>query len=116
MGATYADFLQKNIFVPLKMNHTSYDVVHPQLPDHATGYSKNTVKAAFVDISVAYAAGGLTSTVEDMYRWDQALTHHLLLSQASSHLMFTPYINCPPPGNCFLSTDLGYGYGWFIAK
>ncbi len=115
-GTMYADFLRKNIFEPLKMYHTSYDDVHPQFPDHATGYSKNNVKAVFVDISVAYSAGGLTSTVEDMYRWDQALTHHLLLSQASYHAMFTPYINCPPPGNCFLSTDLGYGYGWFIAR
>jgi Beta-lactamase len=29
--------------------------------------------------------------------------------------MFAPHIACPPHG-CALSTDLGYGYGWFVAK
>jgi CubicO group peptidase (beta-lactamase class C family) len=115
-GTSYADFMHKNIFLPLKMYHTGYDEVHPQLPEHATGYYQDKVRATFVDISEAYSAGGLTSNVEDMYLWDQALTHHLLVSQAAYRAMFTPYINCPPPGSCSLSTDLGYGYGWFIAR
>jgi CubicO group peptidase (beta-lactamase class C family) len=29
--------------------------------------------------------------------------------------MFTPYIPCPS-GGCALSSDIGYGYGWFIAN
>ena len=49
------------------------------------------------------AAGGLYSTVGDLYRWDQALYAEKLLSKKSLSEMFTPY-----KGN--------YGYGWYIAE
>ncbi|HLZ61776.1 MAG TPA: serine hydrolase domain-containing protein [Ktedonosporobacter sp.] len=111
---SYATFLQKNIFVPLHMHETSYDDNHPQLPGHATGYYHDNAKAEFVDMSVPYAAGALASTVEDLYLWDQGLTHHQLLSQAAFNALFTPHISCAD--DCSLPTDLGYGYGWYIAK
>lgn len=113
-GLSYATFLQKNIFAPLDMHATSYDDNHPRLPDHATGYYREGVKAEFVDISVPYAAGALASTVEDMYLWDQVLTHHHLLSQTSFAAMFTPQTPCAH--DCSLPTDLGYGYGWYLAR
>jgi CubicO group peptidase (beta-lactamase class C family) len=62
-GEPYATFLQKNIFTPLKMNHTGYDDSHPHLPTHATGYYAGYVKPEFYDMSVVYAAGALYSDV-----------------------------------------------------
>ena len=114
-GESYATFLQKNIFTPLKMNHTGYDDSQPHLPTHAIGYYANYVRPEFYDLSVFYAAGALYSNAEDLYTWDQALARHTLVSQQSLDAMFAPHIPCPPHG-CALSTDLGYGYGWFIAK
>jgi CubicO group peptidase (beta-lactamase class C family) len=60
------------------------------------------------------AAGALASTVEDLYRWDRALSAHRLVSQQTMDAMFTPAIPCPA-GGCALPSDRGYGYGWFIA-
>ncbi len=116
-GQSYATFLQDNIFRPLKMNNSGYDVAYPALPQHATGYYSDYSKPDPYDPSVLYAAGALYSTVEDMNTWNQALMLHTLISQQTTDAMFTPHIPCPPagPGGCLLRTDLGYGYGLFIA-
>jgi CubicO group peptidase (beta-lactamase class C family) len=116
-GESYAAFLQQHIFAPLRMYESGYDSTYPQLPQHATGYYAGYVKPEPYDMSVVYAAGALYSSVGDLYIWDQALTAHRLVSEQSLDAMFTVHIPCPPPGRggCLLSTDLGYGYGWFIA-
>lgn len=116
-GKTYATFLRENIFMPLKMNDSGYDSQYPALPQHATGYYKGYSKPDAYEPSVLYAAGALYSTVEDLYRWDQALVQDKLLPRQAQDTMLTPHIACPPsgPGGCLLSTDQGYGYGWFIA-
>ncbi len=116
-GESYATFLQKNIFDPLKMDNTGYDTTYPSLPQHATGYYRGYIKPDAYDTSVLYAAGALYSTVEDLFTWDQALLAEKLVSQQELDAMFTPHIPCPPagPGGCLLHTDQGYGYGWFIA-
>ncbi|MDQ2716649.1 MAG: beta-lactamase family protein [Chloroflexota bacterium] len=116
-GEAYATFLQEHIFAPLKMRNTGYDTTHPALPQHATGYYSDYSKPDAYAMSVFYAAGAIYSTVEDLYRWDQALMAHMLVSQQALDAMFTPHIPCPPPGaggGCLQSTDRGYGYGWFI--
>ena len=48
-------------------------------------------------------AGGLISTVGDLYKWDRALYGTDLLTEASKQAMFTP-------------VQATYGYGWFIAE
>ena len=113
-GESYADFLQHNIFDPLHMHNTGYDSNSPALPAHATGYLSPHDKPVFLDMSEFYAAGALYSTVGDMLVWDQALMHGKLVSQAALADMFRVHIPCPT-GGCALSTDLGYGYGWFLA-
>jgi CubicO group peptidase (beta-lactamase class C family) len=125
-GEPYALFLQHAIFTPLQMRNTGYDQNYPPLPEHATGYQDwqfvalaEPVKAQYIDMSVLFAAGGLYSTVEDLYRWTQALSTPVLVSQKSLDAMFTPHISiCSSagcPGHSFVSAA-GYGYGWVIAK
>lgn len=116
-GESYAAFLQDNIFRPLKLNNTGYDVTYPALPQHATGYYRDYTKPDPYDMSVLYAAGALYSTVEDLNTWNQALMQHTILPQQALDAMFTPHIACPPSGpkGCLLHSDLGYGYGLFIA-
>ena len=114
-GEPYANFLSQNIFAPLHMQNTGYDSNSPPLPTHATGYLSPNIKPVFLDMSEFYAAGALYSTVEDMLLWDQALMHGTLVSQAALADMFRVHIPCPS-GGCALPTDLGYGYGWFLAE
>ncbi|MBA3825938.1 MAG: beta-lactamase family protein, partial [Ktedonobacterales bacterium] len=102
-GMSYASFLQKMIFTPLGMADSGYDSNLPTLPEHATGYLSVGVKPVYLDMSEFYAAGALYSTVEDLFRWDQAIKHDHLVAAADLQEMFTPHIPCPS-GGCALPT------------
>lgn len=100
-GQPYATFLQEQIFGPLKMTATSYAAQPAGL---ATGYQwGHTALANSIDVSTAYAAYGLSSTVDDLYRWDRALFADTLLPHAQREAMLTAYTN-PFPG-----WHVGYG-------
>lgn len=122
-GESYAAFLEHAIFRPLHLEHTGYDQNAPPLPEHATGYAQPWVRAAYVDMSVPFAAGALYSTVNDLYHWDEALFTHSFASSASLMQMFTPQVTwCDGQGTlCTASecaaqenTCTSYGYGWFL--
>lgn len=102
----YEDFVKENIFIPLKMKDTGYDH-NEQLPKKAIGYKYlNDImfaKADHINMSVAYSGGALQSTIEDLYRWDQALYTNKLLKKESMNKIFTPFLD-------------SYGYGWLIIK
>ncbi len=103
-GTTYADFLSANIFAPLGLENTGYDVSATILSHRASGYSRrrdHIVNAAYLDMDQPYAAGSLYSTVEDLYKWDRALEGRKLLSAKSYEKMWTPFKN-------------NYAYGWAV--
>jgi len=104
-GQSFESFLKQNIFDPLKMSNTGYD--HNQT-DLAIGYVDQTATAAPLNMWLMFSAAGLYSTVEDLYRWDQALNTNELLPQKTSDLMFTSYVQSDREG-------YGYGYGWYIS-
>ena len=107
-GKRYEAFLQENIFVPLKMLDTGYDHNNGSL---AVGYRNQTILPAdFIDMSIPYSAGGLYSTVEDLYRWDQSLYTDKLIPKDLLDRMFTSFAPTLDSGG------FGYGYGWFIGK
>ncbi|HET6880678.1 MAG TPA: serine hydrolase [Pirellulales bacterium] len=103
-GKSYEEFLNEAIFEPLEMRDTGYDHHDQILARRAAGYDQRdggVVNAAFIDMSVPFAAGALYSTVDDLKRWDQALRAAKLVSAESLARMFTP-----------VKSD--YGYGWQI--
>jgi CubicO group peptidase (beta-lactamase class C family) len=105
-GKSYAQALQEQILTPLQMNDTGYDLHEPLLAKRATGYEKKGgkyVNSAYLDMTIPYAAGSMYSTVEDLYRWDQALYTDKLISPASKTLLFTPFLS-------------NYAYGWGVNK
>src|SRR5215469_16739899 len=112
-GQSYADFLKKNIFGPLGMTNSGYDQAIPILKERASGYQiKDGVlaNADFIDMRGPYAAGGIYSTVEDLYRWNQALAQEgKLLSASSLKQMFTEYPEAVYQGQ-------HYGYGVVINR
>jgi CubicO group peptidase (beta-lactamase class C family) len=108
-GKTYEAFLRENIFVPLRMVDSGYDHNNGDL---AVGYRDQTsVPADFIDMTIPYAAGGLYSTVEDFYRWDQALYTDKLIPKNLRDMLFTPF--APTSDH---NGGLGYGYGWGISE
>lgn len=105
-GKPYAQVLKENILTPLRMNDTGYDLPGPILPKRAAGYEKQAGgyrNAPYLDMSIPYAAGAIYSTVEDLYRWDQALYTDQLLTASSKATMFKPFLQ-------------GYAYAWFVSK
>jgi CubicO group peptidase (beta-lactamase class C family) len=73
-GASWADYVEANVFDPLGMDASSVDVDDPLL---AVGYGRRMPDGSrevlpFVDARGMAAATGLTSTVEDMARFVSA--------------------------------------------
>lgn len=104
-GKSYAENLQERIFTPLGMMNSGYDTHAALIQKRADGYEKTPdgyLNAAYLDMSLPYAAGSIYSTVEDLYKWDQALYADKILSAESKNLMFTAGL-------------AHYGYGFFIA-
>ncbi len=105
-GHSYEEQLHQAILDPLGMKDTGFDHYTSILPRRADGYEYKDGKlarAAFLDMSLPYAAGSLYSTVDDLLKWDQALYGVQVLSAKSKNKMWTPNLN-------------NYGYGWFIAR
>ena len=111
-GTSYEEFLEENIFQPVNMMNTGYDHHDTLLKHRASGYSiggGGLTNAAYIDMSIPYAAGALYSTVEDLYLWDRALYTEKLVKKSSLDRMFTP----------FVETESGaikahYAYGWNV--
>jgi CubicO group peptidase (beta-lactamase class C family) len=105
-GKTYEQALKEMIFEKVGMKNTGYDLHGPLLSKRASGYAKAAggyVNAAYLDMSIPYAAGSMYSTVEDLYLWDQALYTDKLLTPASKELMYKPFLE-------------EYAYGWVVTK
>ena len=103
-GKTYEALLQENIFVPLGMKDSGYDHYADILPKRASGYQQDFAvveNAPYLDMALPYAAGSLYSTVEDLYKWDQALYADKLVPDELKQKLFTPNLE-------------NYGYGWDI--
>jgi len=103
-GQPYAQYLRERILGPLGLKVTDYDDQSTILPRRAAGYRFGGGRwrnAAPMASSVAYAAGGMRSTVDDLLAWDEALLGGAILSPASRDLMFR-------------DGGFGYGLGWFI--
>jgi CubicO group peptidase (beta-lactamase class C family) len=105
-GQSYEAFLQENIFLPLNMTNTGYDHNSNEL---AVGYVRDG-EADFIDMSIPFAAGGLFSTVENLFLWDRALFNGTVLTQDSLSAMFSAHAAIPGP------EGQGYGYGWIIGE
>ncbi len=105
-GKPYEQALQEMVFDKVGMKNTGYDHHDTLIPKRANGYAKTAtgyVNAAYLDMSIPYAAGSLYSTVEDLYLWDQALYTDKLLTSQSKELMYKPFLE-------------EYAYGWVVTN
>lgn len=107
-GKSYAQVLQERTFKPLEMNHSGVERKHNKPKNRAKGYRKTTfgIKNEENIVSYALGTGDIFSTVEDLYKWDQALYGNTLLSEKSKFLLFDGE-----------NTEFGnYGYGFRITE
>lgn len=105
-GKPYGDYMRQAIFNPLGMQDTGYDVSAVILKHRAAGYQggkSGLENARYLDMTLPHAAGALYSTVDDLWKWDQALYTEKLITADSRQKMLTPGLE-------------GYGYGWVLKK
>jgi CubicO group peptidase (beta-lactamase class C family) len=104
-GMTYEKAVGKYIFKPLKMTQSGFAFKYLAHKNKAIGYevfTENTKKEAVVyDPPGPFAAGGIYSTVEDLYKYYNGLKAYKILTKASLEKAYTPFKN-------------NYGYGWVI--
>lgn len=110
-GQTYAAFLKERVFEPLNMKDSGYTYENDSL---AIGYPDAVTPALSdgIDYSLAYAAGGVYSTVEDLYTYIEALKSGQLLSKTSLNAMLGHHIEAGGSRE----NPFYYGYGWVVAS
>jgi CubicO group peptidase (beta-lactamase class C family) len=106
-GQTYPAFLQKNILDPLKMADTTFGSTGHQ---EALGYQTSAYAANPIDVTNLSSAAGLYSTVEDLYRWQQALDGEQLISHDSWAALLKNQVPFPE------APESGRGYGLIVGK
>ncbi|MGL1891643.1 MAG: beta-lactamase family protein [Spirochaetaceae bacterium] len=108
-GLSYKDFLSARIFKPLGMTNTGTDDYFPIKENTALGYTDFSFSEveSQCNLSMSYAYGDIFSTVEDLYKWSNALNSNFL-SEYSKKEMFKTQTK--------INNNQSYGYGWFIYK
>jgi len=100
-GSSYRDFISLEIFAPLQMTRSGYGENTFSTDNIAHGYTPSGAASTEIDMSIPYSAGALTSTLNDLYLWDQSFYGDTLLSEESEALMYTPGLE-------------NYAFGWVI--
>ncbi|SIT75726.1 serine hydrolase domain-containing protein [Pontibacter indicus] len=110
-GQPFAEFMHEHIFEPLKMNST-YTFNHElvaQTGKVASGHIGGRRKRLPDYQDTVLGDKGMYSTVEDLYKWDQALYTQKLVRRETLEEAFSPT-------GKFNRKDESYGYGWRIKQ
>jgi D-alanyl-D-alanine carboxypeptidase len=110
-GMHYPDFMQQQIFQPLQMLSTDIEIAPSPLAA-VIGYTqgkKGPSSVPYYSMSWPFAAGALRTSVDDLVRWDNAITTGSLLRRESWDRMATDH-------TLDGGRHTGYGYGWFVRK
>lgn len=110
-GKTYADYLSEQFFQPLGMNNTMF-ATQKVIANAVSGYRSRKGEqwqADSIDMVWPHASGSLVSTVQDLVKWNHALYHSKLLSDASLKLMLAPAVLNNGKAADFYGSETGMG-------
>ena len=117
-GQPFGDFLHARIFAPLKMDATvAYEKGKNEVPNRAYGSTHANGAWRQMDQSSTSAVlgdGGVYSSLNDLAKWDEALTHHTLLSEDEMKSTITPVKVSDDSVHEPDGTPAAYGFGWFL--
>lgn len=119
-GKRYADFLKENIFDPLGMKDTLV-LDERKHPGRRLALAYRHRNGRWEDVTYSpenyeYGDGGVESTGNDLFKWDQALYTEKLVRRATLDLAFTPGRTNDGKliATHFFAYPSSYGFGWFI--
>ena len=119
-GMPFGDFLHQRIFKPLEMNGTiAYEKGKNDVANRAYGYTQNAAGWRETDQSPTSATlgdGGVYTSLNDLEKWDRALSRNTLLSPQEMAAALSPPATAN--GGPLQKTDGSlapfYGFGWFL--
>jgi len=114
-GQPYAEYLQKHIFTPAGMLHTTVWGEHANISNPVTGYDIDSATGKFTDSGPeghpffsTEGDGGIYTSIHDYIKWLEALQGGKIFPAAivneARSLHFT----------IDAAAHAGYGYGWFV--
>lgn len=103
-GKSFSQVLKERIFVPLKMDRSGLGLDSI----NSTGYWYDKPEPLYKIKNVS-GAGGITSTTDDLLKWDEALYTDILLPREKINQLFEPKAE-------YTDWDAYYGYGWMIDR
>ncbi|WP_378175002.1 serine hydrolase [Aquimarina sp. SS2-1] len=107
-GDTYENFIEKNIFKKIGMNASYYGSMSEIIKNRALGYKQDGddyLNADYLSLTLPYAAGSLMSTVDDLLKWQNAISANSFIKRTS----LEKAINGSKLNN---GEEINYGYGW----
>jgi CubicO group peptidase (beta-lactamase class C family) len=111
-GKTYPQYLEEFIFKPLGMTNSYYGSDSKIIKNRASAYSKTDKgfnNADPLSMTLPYSAGSIQSTVEDLFKWHQAVHTYKLVKKESLDKAFTAYKLSDGKATT-------YGYGWGLGN
>jgi CubicO group peptidase (beta-lactamase class C family) len=103
-GKTYSEVLHDKIFAPAAMDKTTFGANDL----NSKGYWMGSAEPSYI-ISNTAGAGGISSTVLDLLKWDEVLRTDKLISQSLLSEAFLPR-------SSYDDWDADYGFGWMIDR
>jgi len=104
-GMSYEQAVAKYILDPLEMRQSGFAFKGLANENKAVGYKmlndRKQIESIIYDPPGPFAAGGLYSTVEDLYKFYQGVRQNKVLKEGTLSKAFSPFKN-------------NYGYGWII--
>jgi CubicO group peptidase (beta-lactamase class C family) len=119
-GMSFGDFLRERIFKPAGMTHTvAYEKGQSEVAHRAYGHTLDAAGWRETDQSSTSATlgdGGVYTSLEDLEKWDRALTKHTLLSAKEMEPALTSATETNGAPLRKLDGQLAplYGFGWFL--
>lgn len=109
-GKTYPQYIEEQFFKPLGMSNSLYGSDTKIILNRAGGYDEDStgiINAPYLSMSLPYAAGSVQSTVEDLFKWHQAVHSYKLIKKETLEKAFTKF-------KLQDGKETNYGYGWFL--
>ena len=113
-GEPFLAFMQKRVFTPAGMTHTSPDEAAPIIPGRSRFYTRDdktgrVENAPYVDNSYKWAGGGFLSTAEDLVVFANSLLEGRLLRPETVTLLWTSMKTSD-------GKETDYGIGWSVDR
>ncbi|MBN1300829.1 MAG: beta-lactamase family protein [Melioribacteraceae bacterium] len=112
-GKSFPEFLKERVFIPADMqNSVAYVNGINDVPDRALGYKKTDDGFEISDQSLTSAVlgdGGIYSSLNDMFKWDQSLYKASVLPQKVLDASWTK-------GKLNNGENFEYGFGWRLIE